>query len=203
MEKKVKWMTQYSKLFVKAMKKIGRRDYKKLENMFRNRYMDHLCSEEFKEYTEHGSVIWEKVYAAITHAQICLEMGITLEEAIRIWEEYIVVDEKKFKCTMYSLLDCLKNGYKLVANYLEKEARKHKADQSMTFEVLKRDDDKLELKINRCIYLEFFEKYDMKELCKVFCNEIHCVEKMEKSSEWIQDAHLFEHECCHIVFSKR
>ena len=81
MEKKVKWMTQYTKLFVKAMKKLGRKDCKKLENLFRNRYMDYLCSEKFEEYKKYGSIELEKVYAAITHALICLENGISLELA--------------------------------------------------------------------------------------------------------------------------
>ena len=75
MEKKVKWMTQYAKLFAKAMKKIGRKDYKKLENLFRNRYMDYMCSDEFEEYRKYGTMPIEKVYAAIAHAKICLEAG--------------------------------------------------------------------------------------------------------------------------------
>ena len=55
MEKKVKWMTQYAKLFAKAMKKIGRKDYKKLENLFRNLYMEYMCSDEFEEYKKYGT----------------------------------------------------------------------------------------------------------------------------------------------------
>jgi len=203
MEKKVKWMTQFSKLFAKAMKKIGRSDYKKLENMYRNRYMDYLCSDEYEEYREHGSIELEIVYAAIAHTKICLEIGIALEEAMRIWEEMMIASERKNRRMLCSLIDNLKNGYKMAANHLEKEARKHKADESMTFEVLKRDEEKLEVKISRCVYVEIFEAYGLRELCRVFCNNIHCLDAMEKSAKFEKYSSLLDGECCHMLFSKR
>ena len=203
MEKKVKWMTQYSKLFAKAMKKIGRSDYKKLENLFRNRYMDHLCSDEYEKYAKHGSIALEEVYAAITHAQICIEIGISIEEAMCIWKECIVADARKKANVMCGLLDNLKSGYKLLANCLEKEARKHKADESMTFEVLKREDDKLEVNISKCLYVEIFEDYGMRRLCRVFCDRLNCLTNMQKSANYEKQESLLDGECCRMSFVRK
>ena len=202
MEKKVKWMTQYSKLFAKAMKKIGRKDFRKLENLFRNRYMDYLCSEEFEEYKKYGSITLEKVYAAITHALICLEIGISLEESQRIWEEMIEEAEKKKALFLCKLVDKLKNGYRIVANYLDKEVRKHKADESMTFEILKTSENQAEFKVTRCAYLEIFECYGIREFCKVFCNNIHCLEVLKESARFTRYSNLLDGDCCHVELTK-
>ena len=203
MEKKVKWMTQYAKLFEKAMKKLGRSDYKKQVDLFRNRYMDHVCSEQYELYAKYGSVILEKVYAAITYVQICLEIEISLEEAMRIWQEVMVADEQRIANGMCGLLDHLKNGYKLVANHLEKEARKHKADGSMTFEVLACTEDKLEVNISKCLYVEIFEAYGIREFGCVFCDSLKCLEKMQKSASFEKRSSLLDGECCHMSFVKR
>ena len=202
MEKKVKWMTQYSKLFAKAMKKFGRKDYRKLENLFRNRYMDYLCSEEFEVYKKYGSITLERVYAAITHALICLEIGISLEEAKRIWEEMIEQADKKRALFLCKLVDKLKNGYQIVANYLDKEARKHKADESMTFEILKSGDDKSEFKVTSCVYIEIFERYGIREFCKVFCNNIHCLDVLHESARFTRHSNLLDGDCCHLELTK-
>lgn len=203
MEKKVKWMNQYSKLFAKAMKKNGRSDYKKMENLYRNRYMDYMCSKEFEEYTKYGSVALEKVYAAITHAKVCLEFGISLEEAKKIWEEMILQEERKRNALLCGLVDNLKSGYKMVANYLEKEARKHKANESMTFETLKCGEEKTEFKVTRCAYVEIFEYYGIRSFCKVFCNSIHCLDVMQKSAKFTKQSDLIDGDCCHVEFVKQ
>jgi hypothetical protein len=39
---------KYAKMFSKAMKKFGRSDYKKLENVFNKRYNEHLNSEMYQ-----------------------------------------------------------------------------------------------------------------------------------------------------------
>ena len=203
MEKKIKWMTQYSKLFAKAMKEIGRSDYKKLESMFRNRYMDQVCSDEYEEYSKkYGSIELERVYAAIIHALICLEIGISLTEAQRIWEEMIEQDEKKKAAFWCGLVDKMGNGYKLVANHLEKEARKHKNDESMTFEILKVSEEKAEFKVTRCAYMEIFDHYGIREFCKVFCNNMHSLDVMQKKGKLEIHSNLLESEYCHIEFKK-
>ena len=202
MEKKVKWMTQYSKLFAKAMKKIGRSDYKKLENLFRNRYMDSLCSDEFEEYKKYGTMPIEKVYAAITYAKICLEAGISLEEAMRIWQDIMHVNESKIHQLICKYLDSSKNGYKKLANNLENEARKSKADGSRTFELLERSDDKMELKVTRCAYREIFESYGLGEFYRVFCGSAHCLGIVQKSTKLVKHTSLADSDCCYMELKK-
>lgn len=181
MEKKVKWMTQYAKLFVRAMKKIGRKDYKKLENLFRNRYMDHLCSEEFEEYKKFGTLPLEKIYAAITMAQICSEIGMSMEEIQNVWTD-MHSGEKKLKGFWDNLFGSTKKSYEKLANYLENEARKHKTDESMTFEICERNEERFEVKVARCGYVEIFEKNGFKAFCKVFCEDTCCFGTMQISN---------------------
>lgn len=202
MEKKVKWMTQYAKLFAKAMKKIGRKDYKKLENLFRNLYMEYMCSDEFEEYKKYGTMPIEQVYAAITHAKICLDAGISLEEAMRIWEEIMHANEGKLQGLICKYFDSAKNGYRKLANHLENEARKSKADKSRTFELLERSDEKVELKVTRCAYKEIFESYELGEFYKVFCKGIQCLGMAQKSAKFVKHTHLASDDCCYMELLK-
>ena len=202
MEKKIKWMTEYSRLFAKAMKKSGRSDYKALESKFRNKYMDLVSSDEYSQYERYGSITLERVYAAITHALICLEAGISLEESKQIWEEMIESEKKKRSRVMCGLVDKLNRGYKMVANYLDKEARKHQNDGSLTFEILKTGEEKAEYKVTHCVCLEIFEHYGIREFCKVFCNNIHCLEVMQKNAKFTSYSDLVDGEYCRVELTK-
>lgn len=197
MEKKVKWMNQYSKLFAKAMKKIGREDYKKLEHMYRNRYMNHLCSKEFEEYLKYTSMTLELIYAAITFAQICLEIGLTLEEAQEIWEEHIAKSKRNMLRMVIVIVDSMSRGYEKVVDFLKNDANIHMKDESLTYELLESDGKKLEYKITRCAYAEIFEAYGIRRFCKVFCNNDLCLCAMQKKAKFIRHSDLIDGDCCH------
>ena len=200
MEKKVKWMTQYTRLFVRALKKMGRADYKKLENQFRNRYMDYLCSDEFEENRKYGTLPLEKIYAAITIVKICSESGISMEEIQKLWKE-IHSGEQWRKDILNNLTGSSKSYGKLV-NKLDIEAGKHKANESMTFETLERKEDYFEVKINRCAYVEILEKHGIKTFCKEFCDNDCCFGSACKITKCEKYSNLVEGNDCHMKFVK-
>ena len=200
MEKKVKWMTQYAKIFVKAIKKVGRTDTKKLENLFRNRYMDYLCSEEFTENEKYGTLPLEKIYAAITIVKICSENGMPMDQILEIWAD--MHRGEAWRKDFWNNAAGVAKSYEKLANKLDIEAGKHKASESMTFEILKCSKEGFEVKVSRCAYAEIIEKHEIKSFCKVFCDSSCSFGSVRKISKYEQYSDLVDGNDCHIYFVK-
>ena len=188
---------KYSKMFFRTMKEIGREDAAELYKAFHNRYLDHLSSPEFADFSRYKTISLEKVYCAITHAQICLELGYSLEEAQRLWEEVLCRNFKKFFNGSMAFLDALPNGYNIVAGWLYKDAKERIAENCLTYELLTYTDQKLEYKITRCAYVEIFEHYGIRQFCKVFCNNDLCMSVMHRHASFIRHSDLVDGPCCH------
>lgn len=85
---------KYAKMFSKAVKKLGRSDYKRLERVFYQRFKAHLNSEMYQKYRKnYPSIGTDKVYFGIAFAQIMLKLGYSTAEAIEAWGTYIMADK--------------------------------------------------------------------------------------------------------------
>lgn len=203
MSMKEKYAKKYAKMFSRTMKDIGRTDAAELYGVFHTRYLTHLNSPEYAEFSRYKTIALHKVYCAITHAQICLELGYSLEEAQRIWEEVLSRNYKKFFNGAMSMIDALPNGYSIVARWLYKDAKNRIADGCLDYEKLEYTDEKLEYKITRCAYVEVFEHYGIRNFAKVFCNADLCMEVMHRHAKFIRYSDLVDGPCCHDEIIKR
>ena len=95
MSEKEKYAVKYAKMFFRTMKEIGRDDAEHLYEVFYTRYIEHLNSKEFQDFSRYKTIILEKVYCSITHAQICLELGI-------LWKRPSVYGKKFYPGTSRS-----------------------------------------------------------------------------------------------------
>lgn len=193
----MKAANRYTKLFVAAMKEIGRSDSEILGETFKTKYLAYLNSKEFDEFSRYKTISLEKVYCAITHAKICLELGYSQEEAQRIWEEVLTKKFKKLYRGICSFVDLLPGGYKIVAGLLYKDAKERIAEDCLTYEKLMYTDQKLEYIITRCAYVEIFEYYGIRQFCKVFCNSDLCMEVLHKRAKFVRHFDLVDGPYCH------
>ena len=197
MSENEKYAVKYAKMFFRTMKEIGRDDAEHLYEVFYTRYIEHLNSKEFQDFSRYKTIILEKVYCAITHAKICLELGYSLEEAHRLWEEVLSRNFKKFFNLGMELIDALPNGYKIVAGWLYKDAKARIAEDCLTFDLLDYTNQKLEYKITRCAYAEIFEYYGIRNFAKVFCNADLCMTVMHRHAKFIRHSDLVDGPFCH------
>ena len=192
-----KYAKKYAKMFSRSMKEIGRSDWESLYDTYYNRYLGHLKSPEYAEYTRYKTIALEKVYAAITHAQICLELGYDLKEAQRIWEEILCRKIKKMINKAMLLIDALPNGYNITTGWLYKDAQARIEENCLTYGLLDYSDEKLEYKITRCAYVEIFEHYGIRNFAKVFCNADLCMAVMHRHTKFVRHSDLVDGDCCH------
>ena len=194
---KKRCVNKYSKLFADTMRQYNRNDTEKLYDEFKTRYLAHLNSKKFKEFSKYKTMRLEKVYCAITFAQICTELGYSLDEAQKIWEETLTKKVKKLANNLCKFVDNLPNSYKIITSLLYKESQNRISENCLTFEVLKCNKEKLEYKISRCAYVEIFEYYGIKKFCKVFCNNDLCMNAFNKRAKFIRYSDLVDGNCCH------
>lgn len=205
MDKKIKYVRKYAKIFLKTMKEIGREDNETMHETFKIRYMNHLNSKEFIEFSKYKTISLEKVYCAITFAQILTEAGYSLDGAQEIWEKVLIKELKKKINNILKFIDNLPFCYKIVSGLLYKDAKERIAENCLTYEFLEYNKDKLEYKISRCAYIEIFEYYGIRQFCKVFCNNDLCMKTLYKRAKFIRHSDLVDGENCHdeIIKIKR
>ena len=192
-----KYAKKYAKMFSKATKELGRADWNSLYDTYYTRYLGHLESPEYIGYARYKTISLEKVYAAITHAQICLELGYDLKEAQRIWEDILSRKIKKMTNKVMLLIDALPNGYEITAGWLYQDAQARIAENCLTYGQLKYSGEKLEYRITRCAYVEIFEHYGIRNFAKVFCNTDLCMAVMHRHTRFVRHSDLVDGDCCH------
>ena len=189
---------KYAKMFAKAMKKLGRRDYKRLEQIFYQRYNAHLNSEMYRKYRKkYPSIGTDKVYIGITFAQIMLQLGCSLDEAIDAWEEYMIADKRRIIERFIRLADFFGKGYSLCGNWLDKDKTARDQDGSILYESYHYNDSELEYKIHTCAYVKLFEHYHIRKFCKAFCNNDLCMCVLRKSAKFIRYSDRVDGNYCH------
>ena len=187
---------KYVKLFCNSMKKAGKYTPSLYEE-YRSLYLDLTSSAEYKEFSKYETMGIDKVYAAITHAKLCKEKGISLDEAREIWEKYTAKNIRKIFRTVCKVIDILPNGYKIVSEWLYKDAQERIAENCLTYEMLAYNSQKLEYKITHCMYAEIFERYGIKSFCKVFCDNDLCMSVMHRKAKFIRHSNLVDGHFCH------
>ena len=193
---------KYAKMFAQSMREIGQKEWKRLYAEFYSRYLTHVQSPEFAQFSCYRTISLEKVYAAVTHAQICLELGYSLTEAQQIWEEVLSRKIKKMINRGMLIIDALPNGYKIAAGWLYKDAKARIEESCLTYDMLDYSEEKLEYKISRCAYVEIFEHYGIRRFAKVFCNADLCMAVMHRHAKFVRYSDLVDGECCHDMIIK-
>ena len=189
---------KYAGMFSKAMKKLGRSDYRELRQEFTKRYGAHMNSALYLTYKrKYPSIGTDKVYIGVTFAQIMLKLGYSTDEAVEIWEKYIIADKRRILELIIRLADMLGKGYSLCGNWLDKDKKKRDKDGSVLYESYHYNDKELEYKIHACAYVELFEHYHIRDFCKAFCNNDLCMCVLHKSARFIRYSDRVDGEYCH------
>ena len=187
---------KYAKMFCRSMKKSGMENPLFYER-YKSKYLEYVNSPKYAEFVKYKTMGTDKVYAAVTHAKVCEEFGISLDEAQHIWEKYTAKNVRKIIKGFCRAIDILPNGYKIVSGWLYKDAQERIAENCLTYEMLVYSSQKLEYKITHCMYVEVFERYGIKSFCKVFCDNDLCMSVMHRKAKFIRHSDLVDGHCCH------
>lgn len=76
---------------------------------------------------------------------------------------------KKIFAVVEKIIDILPNTYQIAKKWNVSDHEKRVKDGSITYDYFNVTDGKIEYCISKCMYIEMFEYYGIRGLCKIFC----------------------------------
>ena len=177
------------------------------QKAYEKRLTEMYASEKYKEHNIYPSTNTEYIYAIIA---MCLELkglGLSDKEIIDKINRGLSLRRNFFK-NLIRCIDLLPNSYKIAEKWNISDHAKRVQDGSIgsiyydKFEV---SDGKIEYSISKCMYVEMFETYGIRPLCKIFCmTDTTAYSNLEKHVKFIRYSDLSDGDSCHdIIMDKR
>lgn len=106
---------------------------------------------------------------------------------------------------MYKIINHLPNSYQIAKKWNTSDHAKRVKDGSLTYDYFNISDDKIEYRISKCMYIEMFEYYGIRSLCKIFCLiDEYAYAQIPKNVKFIRHSDLCCGDCCHDeIFNKK
>lgn len=194
MEKLVK---KYSKIYRTALKSNGFSHVDSRVESYEQRLQEMYASQAFEKHNVYPTMDVSKIYAVIA---MCLELkkeNLTNSEIIDIVNSGFK-KLKKFLAILEKAIDSLPNTYQIAKKWNISDYENRVKDGSITYDYFKMSEGKIEYRISKCMYIEIFEYYGIRGLCKIFClTDESAYANLTKHVKFIRYSDLSDGECCH------
>lgn len=166
MDKKIK---SYKKIYRKAIEKAGLGDIDAKVEAFAARLSEMYASDNFKKHNVYPSTSTPHVYAVIAMCLELKEFGFSGSEIMDIVNSGFEA-RRAFFNVIIAIINTLPNSFDIARKWNIGDHEKRVTDGSITYDYFNVTRDKVEYSISKCMYVEMFETYGIRPLCKIFCN---------------------------------
>jgi len=194
----------YGKIFRKALAEAGVEDLDTRVSSYERRLGGMYASEAFKGFNIYPSTNVTHVYAVIAMCLELKELGFEDPRIIEIVNAGFKARKNFFK-RLIRTIDLLPNAYKIAHKWNISDHEKRVEDGSLSYDYFNVTEGKIEYCISRCIYVQMFEHYGIRNLCKIFCmTDTMSYENLTRHVVFIRHSDLSDGPCCHDeVIDKR
>jgi hypothetical protein len=194
MEKLVK---KYAKLYRTALKANSISDIDLRIDLYEQRLKEMYGSRAFKVHNVYPTMDVSKIYAVIA---MCLELrqdNYSDEEIIDIVNSGFAKLRKAFML-LEKIIDSLPFAYQIAKKWNIADHESRVKDGSITYDYFNVSEGKVEYRISKCMYIELFEYYGIRSLCKIFCiTDETAYSNLTKHVKFIRHSDLSCGDCCH------
>ncbi len=158
----------YGKNYRTVLKEGEFTDITQKIDAFESRLREMYASENFKKHNIYPTTDAAKIYAVIA---MCLEIrsfGYSDKDTIRIVNRGFEKRRNFFK-RIIAVINLLPNSFDIARKWNISDHEKRVKDGSITYDYFNVGKDKVEYRISKCMYVEMFETYGIRGLCKIFC----------------------------------
>ena len=196
-------MKQYISIYRKALRRKGFKDLDEKIQSYTFKYLELGISDEYDKMSEYPSVDLEKIYAVVT---MCLELkdyGFENDEILEMINDAFRRHKRFFFC-IERIIDLFPCTWKLVKDWNHKDHEKRMANGSIRYDFYNETEDQISYRINKCIYVEIFEQYGIRDLCKIFCMaDTQAYSHLKRHVKFVRHSDLCEGDCCHDEVIRR
>ncbi len=198
-----KTIRNYSKVYRKALSFRHCRDIEAKAAAYESRLREMYASERFKAHSVYPTTNTTHVYAVIA---MCLEMkalGMTDAEIIEA-VNHGFARRRNFFRRLIRLIDLLPNSFSITKIWNISDHDKRVKDGSITYDRFNVSQDRIEYSISKCVYIEMFETYGIRSLCKIFCmTDTTSYENLRRHVTFIRHSDLSDGDACHDEIIRR
>ena len=191
-----KYVRKYSKIYKNALLANDFSDVEKRIKSYEDRLQQMYVSQTYAEHNVYPTMNVAKVYAVIA---MCLELKQDDYSDKEIIDIVNCGFEKLRKAFMLleKIIDCLPFAYKVAKKWNISDHENRVKDGSITYDYFNVSVGKIEYRISKCMYVEMFECYGIRSLCKIFCiTDETAYSNLKKHVKFIRYSDLSCGDCC-------
>ena len=200
MEKTVK---KYGKIYRKILAALNSSDSDRKQEAYEKRLTEMYASEKYAEHNVYPTTNTEYIYAIIAMCLELKESGLSDKEIIDTVNSGFSRRRNFFKY-LIRCIDFLPGSYQIAERWNISDHDKRVKDGSILYDQFDVSDGRIEYSISRCAYVEMFETYGIRSLCKIFCmTDTTAYSNLKKHVEFIRYSDLSDGDCCHDIIMDR
>lgn len=188
---------KYADIYRKTLGAAGLAGTERAIAAYKERLSEMYRSENFKKHSVYPSTNAVHVYAVIA---MCLEL-----KAHDLGDKQIIdainsgfSARRNFFRRLIRAIDKLPNSYKIARKWNISDHDKRVKDGSITYDYFNVSEGKIEYSISKCVYVEMFETYGIRSLCKIFCmTDTTAYENLKRHVKFIRHSDLSDGDSCH------
>lgn len=192
-----KTVRRYAAIYRKALSVVSAVNIDDDVEAYKKRLSEMYESEEFRKYSVYPSTNAVHVFAVIA---MCLELkkySLSDSRIIHTINSGFSARRNYFK-RLLRCIDLLPNAYKIAEKWNISDHDERIKDGSLTYDYFNVAEGKIEYSISKCIYVEMFEMYGIRSLCKIFCmTDTTSYENLPRHVVFIRHSDLSDGDCCH------
>ena len=155
------------------------------------------ASEKYKEHNIYPSMNVESIYAVIA---MCLELkhfGMSDKEIIDAVDRGFESKRAAFK-KLLNCIDLLPCCYSIARKWNINDHAKRVEDGSIDYDYFNLSDDKVEYSLSGCRYIDMFETYGIRPLCKIYCmTDEMAYASLTRHVKFIRHSDMSDSDVCH------
>ena len=198
-----KTIRNHSKAYRKALSFRHCRDIEAKAAAYESRLREMYASDRFKAHSVYPTTNAAHVYAVIA---MCLELkalGLTDAEIIEAVNQGFARRRNFFR-RLIRLIDLLPNSFSISKKWNIQDHDRRIQDGSLTYDRFEVGEDRIEYRISKCVYVEMFEAYGIRGLCKIFCmTDTTSYENLRRHVTFIRHSDLSDGDACHDEIIRR
>ncbi len=192
-----KFVKKYVQIYRVALNANNISDIDLRVKSYEQRLKKMYASNAFVVHNVYPTMDVTKIYAVIA---MCLELK---KENLSNTEIIDVVNSgfmklKKMLSTVEKVIDILPNTYQIAKKWNISDHENRVEDGSITYDYFNVTEGKIEYCISKCMYIEMFEYYGIRSLCKIFClTDEAAYANLTRHVKFIRHSDLSDSTCCH------
>ena len=198
-----KTIRKYGKVYRKALSFRHCREIDVKTAAYEARLRKMYASDGFRAHSIYPTTNAAHVYAVIA---MCLELkalDMTDAEIIETVNQGFARRRSFFR-RIIRAIDLLPNSFSIAKKWNIQDHDRRVKDGSLTYDRFEVGEDRIEYRISKCVYVEMFEAYGIRGLCKIFCmTDTTLYENLRRHVIFIRHSDLSDGDACHDEIIRR